>query len=75
MAAAAVLILRKKHPEIQRPYKVPGYPLVPVIFVLVSAWFVINTLIQQPKESLIGLGLVLLGIPAYIYWKKKLKND
>jgi APA family basic amino acid/polyamine antiporter len=66
-----IFILRRKRPDAPRPYKTIGYPFVPLIFVIVSLWFVYNTAVTDPRDSLIGLGLVLLGIPAYFYWKRR----
>ncbi len=65
-----IFVLRKKRPDAPRPYKTIGYPFVPIVFVIVAMWFVYNTVVTDPRDSLIGLGLVMLGIPAYIYWKK-----
>ncbi|HUI29573.1 MAG TPA: amino acid permease [Candidatus Acidoferrales bacterium] len=63
-----IFILRKKRPDAERPYRTIGYPFVPLIFVIVSVWFVYNTIVTDPRDSLVGLGLVLLGLPAYWYW-------
>ena len=71
MTAAAVLVLRKKYPELPRPYKVLGYPLVPILFVLVAALLLGSTFIQSPRESIIGLVLIIAGIPFYFYWKRR----
>ncbi|MCL4511441.1 MAG: amino acid permease [Bacteroidetes bacterium] len=65
-----IFILRKKRPDAPRPYKTIGYPFVPAVFVIVAVWFVYNTIITDPRDSLFGLGLVLLGLPAYLYWRK-----
>jgi len=67
---AAVFKLRRDRPEHPRPYRTLGYPVIPVIFILGSAAFVVNTLFQRPMESMIGLGLLLLGLPAYWYWRQ-----
>jgi APA family basic amino acid/polyamine antiporter len=76
MAAAAVIILRKKSSEAERPYKTWGYPVTPVIFIIFSLYLVVNTLVENPRDSFIGLGLVLLGLPAFYYWKlKQSKNE
>ncbi|MCL4540472.1 MAG: amino acid permease [Bacteroidetes bacterium] len=64
-----IFVLRKKRPDAPRPYKTLGYPFVPIIFVIVAVWFVINTVVTDPRDSLFGLGLVLLGVPAYLYWR------
>ena len=65
-ATSAVFILRKKRPDAPRPYKTLGYPVVPVLFVLVALWLVINTVVTSPKESLAGLGLIALGLPGLL---------
>jgi APA family basic amino acid/polyamine antiporter len=66
----AVFVLRVRKPEWPRPYRVTGYPLVPAVFVLTSLAFVFNSLIERPIESLLGFGILLLGLPAYWYWKR-----
>ena len=68
---AAVFKLRRDRPEHPRPYRTLGYPVIPLIFILGSAACVVNTLFRRPMESMIGLGLLLLGLPAYWYWRKK----
>lgn len=67
----ALFRLRRSRPDAARPYRVRGYPLVPALFVLGSLYLVVNTLGQRPVESLAGLVLLLLGLPAYWYWKKR----
>jgi len=71
MATAAVIVLRFKRPDMPRPYRVIGYPVVPIVFVLGIASLVVSTLLKSPRESLIGLGLISLGLPFYFYWKKR----
>lgn len=66
----AVFVLRAKRPEWPRPYRVSGYPIVPAIFVLTALAFVGNSLLERPTESLFGFGIMLLGVPAYAYWKR-----
>lgn len=68
MTTAGVLVLRKKHPEMPRPYRVWGYPLVPIAFVLVAAALLYATLRASPRESGMGLGLIAVGLPFYYYW-------
>jgi len=70
MAVLGVIVLRRKKPDLPRPYKMWGYPVTPVAFAGVSFWFVINTIITTPKSSLIGLALVAAGIPVYYIWRK-----
>ncbi|UCD37076.1 MAG: amino acid permease [Fidelibacterota bacterium] len=71
MSCAGVMILRRKQPELDRPYKTWGYPWVPVAFIIFAALLVLNTIINDPRNALIGLGLILTGLPAYFYWKGK----
>lgn len=70
-AAAAVFTLRKKRPDLPRPYKTWGYPVVPTVFIIASAGILLNTLVAKPVESLSGIVLTALGIPAYFLWKRK----
>jgi APA family basic amino acid/polyamine antiporter len=69
--ALAVFRLRRIRPEVPRPYRTWGYPWVPMVFAAASAAFVGNTLVERPKESLLGLGLVALGLPAYAWWRRR----
>ncbi len=75
LGALGVFILRKKFPNAQRTYRTPGYPLVPALFVLVASWFVVNTLVEQTADALVGLLLVLVGVPFYLYWKKQVQAE
>ena len=67
----ALFVLRRKMPAQPRPYRTWGYPIVPIIFITGSVAFVANTLMERPVESLAGLGLLALGLPAYWYWQQK----
>lgn len=69
--ALGVFILRVKMPDAHRPYKAWGYPIVPAFFVLFCVALVIVTLVTKPREALMGLGLMLSGIPFYVYWNRK----
>jgi APA family basic amino acid/polyamine antiporter len=71
MATAAVIVLRIKRPDLPRPYRTLGYPFVPVVFVLGISCLVVSTLLKSPRESLMGLGLVSLGLPFYFFWKRR----
>jgi APA family basic amino acid/polyamine antiporter len=71
MATAAVIVLRFKRPDMPRPYRTLGYPFVPVVFVLAIACLVVSTLLKSPRESLMGIALVSLGLPFYFYWKRR----
>ncbi len=71
LAAAAIFTLRRKRPELPRPYKAWGYPIVPMVFIIALSGILLNTLVRRPVESLSGLILIAVGVPAYYYWKKK----
>jgi APA family basic amino acid/polyamine antiporter len=70
LTGAAVFVMRRRAgaPE---GYRVPGYPIVPLAFVGLSAWFVGSTLWGQPKQALAGAALLALGLPVYRLWKKR----
>lgn len=71
MSAGAVMILRKKNHGAERSYKTWGYPVTPVLFILVSLFLVINAIIEAPRDTAVGALIVALGVPAYWYWKTK----
>ncbi len=71
LGAAAVIALRMKRPDAPRPFRVPFYPLTPALFVLAAAAIVGNTVISQPLQAAIGIGVVLLGVPAYLLWQRR----
>jgi APA family basic amino acid/polyamine antiporter len=71
MAAASVIVLRKKRPDLPRPYRTLGYPVVPALFVATAALLEVFTLKQSPRESIAGIVLILLGLPFYFYWKRQ----
>jgi APA family basic amino acid/polyamine antiporter len=75
MAAGAVILLRRRSPGMTRPYRAWGYPFVQVIFILFSCLLVLNTLIEDPRDSLIGIAIILLGLPAYLYWRRRLPGE
>jgi len=72
--AFGVFILRKKMPDAPRPYKVWGYPVVPAVFVCFCAGLFINTFFTRPREAILGLILMLTGIPMYWWFKRNNKN-
>ncbi len=74
LATASVFIFRRRFPDAERPYKTWGYPVVPVIFLIVTAWLLINTLLTTPRQALTGLGLIALGLPVYWYWTRANKT-
>jgi APA family basic amino acid/polyamine antiporter len=71
LAGAAVIVLRRTRPGWARPYRTWGYPVTPLVYVGSCTLVLIFTLWSQPRESCIGLGVLLLGLPAYFYWRRR----
>ena len=71
MATASVFVLRRKRPDLERPYKTWGYPVVPILFLVGATVLELVTLRDRPRESIAGIVLILLGLPFYFYWKRK----
>ncbi len=69
LVTSSVFMLRRKQPNAKRPYKTLGYPLVPLVFTLVTMWLLVNTIFNRPYESVAGLALIALGVPLYFYFK------
>lgn len=70
LVAASVFRFRRRLPDAHRPYRTFGYPVVPLIFIVISSALALNTLYQEPLASLTGIGCLLLGIPLYLYFRK-----
>jgi APA family basic amino acid/polyamine antiporter len=71
MAGAAVFLFRRRQPDLERPYRTWGYPVVPAVFVTVSAAFVINTVLFRPVEALAGAVVLLIGVVLYFVIRKR----
>jgi basic amino acid/polyamine antiporter, APA family len=76
LAAATLFVYRKRSPDAVRPYRVPGYPFTPLLFIIAALMLVGNTIVTQPVRAAIGLSIVFLGAPAYAFWRRtaKLQN-
>jgi len=66
MVAASIFIFRRRQPDAERPYRTWGYPVVPILFLIGSTFLILMTIINSPRQSAIGLVLILLGVP--VYW-------
>ncbi len=75
MLFIGVIKLRKTKPQMARPYKVPLYPIIPIVAIIGGAFVVVSTLITQPKNSIIGLIITLVGLPVYEYMNKRSSNQ
>jgi basic amino acid/polyamine antiporter, APA family len=71
LGALSIFVYRRREPHAPRPFRVPGYPVVPLLFVASAAALVGNTIVAQPVRAAIGLGVVLLGSPAYLVWRRR----
>ncbi len=72
MTFATVIILRKKDPSLVRPYKVPFYPIIPILAMAGGLFVVLNQMITNPGQAFIGIGVTLLGLPVFLYRKNKI---
>jgi APA family basic amino acid/polyamine antiporter len=75
LGAASIFFYRRRHPEMPRPFRVPGYPWAPLLFILSAAAIVVNTMISQPVQALLGIAVVLLGTPAFFVWRARLQRQ
>jgi len=73
LVTTSVFVFRRKYPDAERPYKAFGYPVVPILFLLVAGWLLINTIVTSPTQSLAGIFLIALGLPVYYYLTRKSK--
>jgi len=71
LCGAAVIVLRYRWPDAERPYRVWGYPYVPVLFLMVTVYLLVNTLIATPSRALAGIGLIVIGLPFYEYFRRR----
>ena len=71
LVAGSIFLFRKRMPDAERPYRTWGYPVVPIVFLIVSVFLIIQTIINTPRQSAIGLGLILLGLPVYWLLEKR----
>jgi len=64
------MVLRRRRPEMPRPYRTWGYPVTPILFILFSVWLVGNSIRETPAHALNGLGVIALGVPVFGYWNR-----
>jgi basic amino acid/polyamine antiporter, APA family len=69
LGAACVFVLRRTRPDADRPFRVPGYPFTPLLFIVAAVALVGNTIATQPGRAAVGIGVVLLGLPVYYVWR------
>ncbi len=71
LAGASIFVYRRRQPDLERPYRVPGYPWMPALFVLAAGALVVNTIASGPQGAAEGLGIVFLGLPVYFMWRSR----
>jgi amino acid transporter len=71
LAVASVMVLRRKHPDLVRPYRTPGYPVVPILFVLSTVALIGNSLVERPGSTALSIAAILAGVPLYFLWTRQ----
>ena len=74
MSVLAVFVLRRTEPELERPYRTWGYPVVPALFLVAAVFLLGNYMVSQPWTFAADVGIVLLGIPVYWWWSRGRDN-
>jgi APA family basic amino acid/polyamine antiporter len=72
LAGASLIVFRRTLPEAPRPFAVPAYPWVPILFILAGAGIVINIFFTDTRNALIGTAIFALGVPVYHYWRRRI---
>jgi basic amino acid/polyamine antiporter, APA family len=75
LATSSIFVFRRSRPDLERPYKAFGYPVVPILFLLVATWLLVTTLINSPEQSIRGIFLILLGLPIYFFLSRQKKEE
>jgi APA family basic amino acid/polyamine antiporter len=71
LTIAGIFVLRAKRPDMERPYRAIGYPVLPLLYIGIAGLIEVLLLLYKPNYTWPGLGIVLLGIPVYFFWRKK----
>ncbi|MBI1872562.1 MAG: amino acid permease [Acidobacteria bacterium] len=74
LAALAIFVYRRRGGGTLQAFRTPGYPVTPILFVLAALVIVVNTIVAQPLQSIVGLGFAVLGIPAYYVWSRRVSD-
>ena len=74
LGAMAVFVYRRRQPDTVRPFRTPGYPVTPLLFVASAAALVLSTLVAQPVRGAVGLAAVLIGTPAFYLWRARRRS-
>jgi len=71
LGVVALIVLRVREPGLERPFRVPLYPLTPLVFLLVFGWYFVNSLLNAFGDTVVGIALTLSGLPFYFYWSRQ----
>jgi APA family basic amino acid/polyamine antiporter len=71
LAASTVFVFRRRNPNADRPYRVSGYPVVPALFILAALVLLVFSFMDEPRNSLIGTGVILAGLPVYLFSQRR----
>jgi basic amino acid/polyamine antiporter, APA family len=74
LVTSSIFVLRYKLPNAERPYRTIGYPVIPFVFVLVAGWLVVNTYLTHRVESVVGILLMLAGLPLYMFFRRQVRT-
>ena len=72
LSAGSVFVFRRTMPDVPRPYRAFGYPVLPILFLLVTTWLLVNSFVADAPRALLGAGYIALGLPFYAWWTRKL---
>ena len=75
LGVVALIVLRIREPELPRPFRVPLYPLTPLLFLLVFGWYLVNSLQNAFADTMVGILLTLSGLPLYFYWSRQRRRN
>lgn len=75
LVAGSIFLYRRREPDAERPYRTWGYPVVPILFLVVSVALIISTIVNTPRQSAIGLGLISLGVPVYFLLDRRRQKE
>jgi APA family basic amino acid/polyamine antiporter len=70
LVAGALFVFRRTLRDAPRAFRAPGYPFIPIVFLLATLALLINTFIATPRQALLGVGTLVLGLPFYAYWAR-----
>ncbi len=75
LGVVGLLVLRRREPDLARPYRVAPFPLVPLLFLAVFSWYLINSVVYEFRDTMVGIGIALSGVPFYFYFQKRRQRE